>query len=137
MCRHDSFARTSWGCDEEAEHPVFATTCSRCLGADPKCKRCKGEGSVEYRRCPTALVNEANASSWVDGLMLGYAHYERHQTLPYGGALADQTVAWLDAIAVIEYEIGVIEKARRDEIERQRKAEANRSKAQSGGLRRR
>ena len=105
MCREPQ-NRKDWGCDRDADSPVFETTCPRCSGSDDACDRCGGGGDATYLRCPQSMIDAETRA-----LMQSYKHFKEGHLPAPGGAL-DQSRSFLRCVQVIDSERGVIEEER-------------------------
>lgn len=124
-CRRpgNSNLRRLWGCDEEALHVVWESSCALCVGTDEDCPRCDGTGVVGQRRCPQAILAGAPRGLQLnlDLLLRAYSQYDRRNVLPARGALIDQTRSFLSWVDAIDAERGFWEQVRIDQMDRERK----------------
>lgn len=130
-CRHPSAKqlRVMWGCDEEADRPVWESTCPRCGGADEACERCQGSNEVVHYRCPSSMVRESSSHTrmQLDLLLRAYSHYSRHHVMPSSGAWLDQSRSFIAGVDAVDNERAYWDNLR---LEHEQK-EIERSKKQS------
>ena len=122
--------REAWGCDAPAQRVVWESSCSRCYGNDPDCKKCEGRGEVGHYQCPTAIIKNSSASTQLhlDLLMRSYHHYDARNVLPVSGAWLDQSRSFLVCVDLIDSEVGHWEQLMHEHHEREAKrAEASRA----------
>ena len=126
--------REYWGCDWDADSPVWQSTCHRCGGANPECELCKGTDRVAHSRCPSSIVAEGPTLLTVqlDLLMRAYRQYAKRSILPVGGAYLDQSRAFLAAVEVIDGEKAYWELEMHEEQRRKMESERRRAQAQGG-----
>lgn len=79
--------------------------------------------------CPWNLVRlDPRLFLWIKA----HRHY-KNRFLWFDGGIGDQPAIMIDAIEVIEDEIGMIREERRQEEERKRRQESNKGKSRAGG----
>lgn len=135
--------RRKWGCDELAPLPVFTTGCSRCFGQAPEddpCPDCS-HGVIEHRRCPSALIAEADAKerNAATRAFQAYMALEAHGLPPVAGGWTEQAVGFHQTCSVVNDERGRYNDilSEHQAQERQRRESARRaSQAKSKGGRR-
>ena len=123
--------RLKWGCEAEAPSPVFTTGCSRCFGQAPPDQPCPDcvDGVIEYRRCPSAILAEAEPTERgaTTRAFQAYMALDAHGIPPVSGGWTEQTNGFHQACAVVNDERGRLNRVLADYQEQERqKREAQR-----------
>jgi hypothetical protein len=79
------------------------TPCHRCRGSDPECPLCKGTNIWQIFRCPLSMLTPDIQR------MLGAYRWYQNGILPDPGAMLDQAATFVEAVIVIENELGEIQ----------------------------
>lgn len=121
MCKRSPQVRQRWGCDVAAPIPFAYLTCERCLGYNPSCTLCKGDGKGRpHYDCPNRVLEPDTLLA-----LSCQAMFESTGAMPVAGGIMDQSDAWLVAMRTIGSELG-----KHREAERQRwQEEAQRSRS--------
>jgi len=108
-CREETL-RKRWGCDADAEIPVWVGTCEHCLGGG--CAECGMRGERPRMRCPASL------SGWEGTRVVERAVAFDAGILPGPGCFGDQMHSGMAAINLVRSEQGKIERAMMDSAEK-------------------
>ena len=126
--------RRFWGCDADADHPVWISSCGRCHGRDHDCPECHGTNRVHQHRCPSSIIDAAPTHMKVhlDLLMRSHSHYTERNVLQAEGGWLDQSRSYLACVDLIDSERAYWDGVRMEWQEKKRAADLRKAKSQQG-----
>ncbi len=101
-CREPAL-RKKWGCDSDAQMPVWCGTCPACLGGG--CEACGQSGQRYHMRCPSSM------SGWEGRRVIERVVAFENGILPGPGSYGEQMHTGMIAISLARSEQGRIERA--------------------------
>lgn len=103
--------RVRFGCDAPCAEPYYSIRCPECDGAAASghsCQLCEEgpePGHLYMRRCPASYVDAAVADTVRSMRWMKAGH------LPEGSSIGDQSMSFLDAVAIFDQEVAAIQEA--------------------------